>query len=110
MADVEDYQVTKKYETFSYLPAMTGDQVRRQIEYMIGQGWNLAVEHVKPERAFSHYWHMWKLPMFGEDSVQVITSELEACHRAHPDHNVRLIGYDNYTQSQGSAFVVYRGK
>ena len=110
MTDIEDYRATRKYETFSYLPAMSGDQVRRQIEYMIGQGWNPAIEHVHPERAFNHFWHMWKLPMFGEDSVDVIVSELEACHRAHPDDHVRLIGYDNYTQSQGSAFVVYRGK
>jgi ribulose-bisphosphate carboxylase small chain len=53
---------------------------------------------------------MWKLPMFGEQSVDTVIAELEACHRAHPDHHVRLIGYDNYSQSQGSAFVVFRGR
>ncbi len=36
-------------------------------------------------------------------------AELEACHRANLGHLVRLIGYDNYAQSQGIAFIVYRG-
>jgi ribulose-bisphosphate carboxylase small chain len=53
---------------------------------------------------------MWKLPLFGETDVQVVLDELDACRRAHPTHLVRLIGYDNFTQSQGSAFVVYRGR
>ncbi|MFC0081126.1 ribulose bisphosphate carboxylase small subunit [Aciditerrimonas ferrireducens] len=111
MTDIQDYQGGRRYETFSYLPAMDAEQVRRQVEYMIAQGWNLAVEHVEPtKRAFSHFWYMWKLPLFGETDVQVVLDELEACRRAHPTHLVRLIGYDNYTQSQGSAFVVYRGR
>ena len=39
-----------------------------------------------------------------------VVEELEACRRTYPDHHVRLIGYDNYTQSQGTAFVVYEGR
>ena len=38
-----------------------------------------------------------------------ILAEAEACHKAHPKNHVRLIGYDNYAQSQGAAMVVYRG-
>ncbi|MBU2834053.1 ribulose bisphosphate carboxylase small subunit, partial [Acidithiobacillus ferriphilus] len=68
------------------------------------------IEHVEPERASTYYWYMWKLPMFGEQSVDTVIAELEACHRAHPGHHVRLVGYDNYSQSQGSAFVVFRGR
>jgi ribulose-bisphosphate carboxylase small chain len=52
---------------------------------------------------------MWKLPMFGETDVDKILAEVEACHKAHPKHHVRLVGYDNYAQSQGTAMVVYRG-
>jgi ribulose-bisphosphate carboxylase small chain len=37
-------------------------------------------------------------------------AELEACRRSYPDHHVRLIGYDNYTQGQGSNFVVFEGR
>jgi hypothetical protein len=30
--------------------------------------------------------------------------------RAYPDHHVRIVGYDAYTQSQGSCFVVFEGR
>ena len=29
---------------------------------------------------------------------------------AYPDHHIRLLGYDSYTQSQGSCFVVFEGR
>jgi len=53
---------------------------------------------------------MWKLPFFGETNLGSVVNELEACRRAYPDHHVRLTGYDNYTQSQGSSFVVYEAR
>ncbi|MEW6413861.1 MAG: ribulose bisphosphate carboxylase small subunit [Pseudomonadota bacterium] len=106
---VQAYKAAKKYETFSYLPTMTAEQVRRQIAYAISQGWNPAVEHVeKGVSARVNYWYMWKLPMFGEQSVDAVLAELDACHREFPDHLVRFVAYDNYAQSQGMAFVVYR--
>ena len=110
MAEVQDYKQVRRYETFSYLPPMSAEQIRAQVQYIIAQGWNPAVEHVEPERSFNHYWYMWKLPMFGERNVDTVLAELEACRREYPKHLVRLIGYDNYTQSQGLAFVVYRGQ
>ncbi len=109
MADVQDYKQAIKYETFSYLPPLSAEEIREQIKYIVNQGWNPAVEHVEPQRSFNYYWYMWKLPMFGEQSVDRILAEIEACHREHPGHHVRLIGYDNYSQCQGTSFVVYRG-
>ncbi|MBA3032967.1 MAG: ribulose bisphosphate carboxylase small subunit [Gammaproteobacteria bacterium] len=109
MADVQDYKQAIKYETFSYLPPLNAEQIRQQIQYIVAQGWNPAVEHVEPARSFNHYWYMWKLPMFGEQNVDRILAELESCHREHPGHHVRLLGYDNYAQSQGTCFVVFRG-
>jgi ribulose-bisphosphate carboxylase small chain len=109
MADIQPYTATeRKGETFSYLPPMTPERMRKQIAYMLGQGWNPCVEHTEPEKAFSNYWYMWKLPFFGEKSVERVIAELEACHRAIPGQHVRLVGYDNYTQSQGTAFIVFR--
>jgi ribulose-bisphosphate carboxylase small chain len=51
---------------------------------------------------------MWKLPLFGEQSIDAVLTEIEACHREFPDQMVRFVAYDNYAQSQGMAFVVYR--
>lgn len=109
MSNVADYKQSVKFETFSYLPPLSAEETRAQIQYIVAQGWNPAIEHVEPERSGNYYWFMWKLPMFGEQSVDTILTELEACKREYPGHHIRLIGYDNYTQSQGTAFVVYRG-
>jgi ribulose-bisphosphate carboxylase small chain len=109
MPETQAYKPTeRRNETFSYLPPMTPERMRKQIAYLIGRGWNPAIEHTEPEKSFSSFWYLWKLPFFGEKSVDRILAELEACHRANPGHHVRVIGYDNFTQSQGTAFVVYR--
>ena len=116
MSEVQDYNSrlsdpsSRKFETLSYLPALSDAQVRAEVEYIVSKGWNPAIEHTEPENATSSYWYMWKLPMFGETDVDVILKEAAACHEANPKNHVRLIGYDNYAQSQGTALVIYRGK
>jgi ribulose-bisphosphate carboxylase small chain len=107
---VGDYQTARTLETFGFLPKLTQDEVYDQIAYLIAQGWTPAIEHEHPSRSFDYYWTMWKLPMFGEQNLEKVVAELDACHRAYPDHHVRLIGYDAYTQSQGVCFVVYEGR
>jgi ribulose-bisphosphate carboxylase small chain len=101
---------SRKFETFSYLPEMSTDNIRKQVEYIVRKGWTPAIEHTEPEYLMDSYWYMWKLPMFGETDVDRILAEAEACHKANPDHHVRLVGYDNYAQSQGTSMVIYRGK
>ena len=109
-SQIGDFQTAQTLETFGFLPKLTQDEVYEQIGYLIAQGWTPAIEHEHPSRAFNHYWTMWKLPFFGEQDLDSVVTELEACRRAYPDHHIRLIGYDNYTQSQGMAFVVYEGR
>jgi len=105
-----DYQTAQTLETFGFLPKLTQEEVYAQISYIISQGWTPSIEHEHPSRAFNHYWTMWKLPFFGEKDLDRVVDELEACRRAYPDHHIRLLGYDNYTQSQGAAFVVFEGR
>ncbi len=116
MSDVQDYNSSlsdaaqsRKYETFSYLPPLSKEATRAQIQYIVDNGWNPVIEHTEPENARSNYWYMWKLPMFGETDVDAILAEVEACHKAHPNNHVRLLGLDNFAQSAGTAMVVYRG-
>jgi len=116
MSEMQDYKssladvASRKFETFSYLPAMQSEEIKKQVAYIVNKGWNPAIEHTEPENSFDHYWYMWKLPMFGETDVTRILAEAESCHKAHPGNHVRLVGYDNARQSQGAAMVIYRGK
>ena len=105
-----DYQTAQTLETFGFLPKLSQEEIYDQIAYLIAQGWTPAIEHEHPGQAFNHYWTMWKLPFFGQTDLNTVVAELEACRRSYPDHHVRLIGYDNYTQSQGVSFVVYEGR
>jgi ribulose-bisphosphate carboxylase small chain len=115
MSEVQDYgsrlsdPASRKFETFSYLPPMTQEQIRRQVAYIVVRGFNPAIEHTEPEHAGGAYWYMWKLPLFGETDVSRVLAEAEACRKANPGHHVRLIGYDKYRQTQGTAMVIYRG-
>ena len=115
MSNVQDYPsrlsdpASRKMGTFSYLPAMSRDEIRKQVEWIVKHGWNPAIEHTEPRFAASNFWYMWKLPMFGETDVDAIMAELDACHEANPGNHVRLLGYNNFTQSQGANMVVYRG-
>jgi ribulose-bisphosphate carboxylase small chain len=115
MSEVQDYPSrlsdikSRKMGTFSYLPDLTEEEIRKQVEYIVAKGWQPAIEHTEPENAKLHYWYMWKLPMFGETDVDKIMAELEECRKANPNHHIKLIGYDNIRQTQGTALVVYRG-
>ena len=107
--EIGDFQTAQTLETFGFLPKFTQDEVVEQVEYLIRQGWTPAIEHEHPSQCANHYWTMWKLPLFGERDLNTIMGQIEACRRAYPDHHVRLIGYDSYTQSQGLCFVVHEG-
>lgn len=116
MSGMQDYKSSlsdtgsRKFETFSYLPAMTNEQIRTQIEYIVSKGWNPGIEHTEPENAAGNYWYMWKLPMFGETNVDTILGEVENCRTAHPNNHIRLLGFDNYAQSAGACMVIHRGQ
>lgn len=110
MNNTGDYQTKATLETFGFLPGFTQDEIYAQINYMLAQGLTPSIEHAAPEDTQNHYWPMWKLPFFGETDLANVVGELEACRRTYPDHHVRLIGYDNYTQSQGVNFVVFKGR
>lgn len=92
-----------KYGTFSYLPPMTPQQVRKQVEHILACGWSPAIEHTDAGHAPGSYWSMWKLPMFGERSAERVLAEAEACRKANPGHVVRVIGYDHLRQTLGAA-------
>jgi ribulose-bisphosphate carboxylase small chain len=97
-----------KLETFSYLPALTTQQILRQIQYLLERGLVPAIEHVDRPTARDHYWAMWKLPLFDARAAEDVLAEIEACKVANPHSFIKLIGYDRRRQSQAMSFVVRR--
>ncbi|WP_440994870.1 ribulose-1,5-bisphosphate carboxylase small subunit [Cysteiniphilum litorale] len=110
----------KKFETLSYLPPLTREQLIAQVDYLIRQklipclefelkdGFVYREHNKSPGYYDGRYWTMWKLPMFGcTDPVQVI-KELDEAATAHPNAFIRIIGFDNIRQVQIISFIAHR--
>ena len=103
----QDDAGSRRHGTFSYLPKMDDQRLKRLVDYIVTKGWAPAVEHVESEGAERNYWYMWKLPMFSEPTEAAIMRELNLCREAYPDHLVRLVAYDSLKQTQGTSVVVF---
>ena len=109
----------KKFETLSYLPPLTREQLAKEVEYLLRQGWIPCLEfdkvgfvyrenHRSPGYYDGRYWSMWKLPMFGCTDAAPVLAELDAAIKAYPNYYVRIIGFDNKRQVQCISFIAYK--
>ena len=97
-----------KTETFSYLSALTSEQVEKQIQYFLNNGWVVGIEYSSQPSPALAFWDWWKLPLFNMRSVDEIMTEIEACKANHSDSYIRITSYDNARQTQVMSFVIYR--
>lgn len=114
------------YETFSFLPPLSDNEIAKQVDYIVANGWTPCLE-VAPEDTSStadvfasritcttatyydnRYWSLWKLPMFGCTNADEVLREISAAKRAFPDCFVRLVAFDSDKQVQVSSFLVQR--
>ncbi len=95
-------------ETFSYLPPMTEDEIRKQVEYIIEKGYIPGIEYTFELHPKISYWHFWKLPFFIDRNADKVMEELAACKAKNPNAWIKVTGYDNKKQCQVLSFVVYR--
>ncbi|KAJ3692380.1 hypothetical protein LUZ60_012730 [Juncus effusus] len=109
----------KKFETLSYLPDLSQEDLLKQIEYLIREKWIPCLEfskvgfvyrenHSSPGYYDGRYWTMWKLPMFGCTDAAQVAREVVECNKEYPDAFVRIIGFDNSRQVQCISFIAYK--
>jgi ribulose-bisphosphate carboxylase small chain len=98
--------------TFSYLPDLTDDQIRGQIQYCLDNDWAVSVEFTDDPHPRNAYWEMWGLPMFDIKDAQAAMTEVIACRKAHPHDYIRVNGYDRryLRQTVALSFIVNRPK
>ena len=96
----------RRYETLSYLPPLSDAQMRRQIQYILEQGYIAGVEFSETSEPEMHYWTMWKLPLFNARSVEDVLMEIQACRSEFPNCFIRVMGFDNVEQCQVLSFIV----
>jgi ribulose-bisphosphate carboxylase small chain len=80
---------------FSFLPDLTDDEIRLQIDYALEQGWALAVEHTDDPHPRNYYWYMWGTPMFDLHDAAGVLMEVNACRKAHPNEYVKVLAFDS---------------
>ena len=106
-----------KFETLSYLPPLSDEQIAKQVEFMIRQNLIPCLEFDKVGTVSrtnfqgsgyydGRYWTMWKLPMFGCNDASQVLAEVQECKKAYPDCFVRVLGFDNKRQVQIAGFLV----
>ena len=98
----------RRYETLSYLPPLTDQQIVKQIEYMLSEGYIPGVEFEEDPSPDTWFWTMWKLPLFSASSAQEVLAEVRECRSEYPNCYIRVIGFDNIKQCQTMSFIVHK--
>jgi ribulose-bisphosphate carboxylase small chain len=95
---------------FSFLPPLTDDEIRAQVDYAISKGWAVSVEWTDDPHPRNVYWNMWKLPMFEIKDGAAVLYELQACRKANPNVYIKVNAFDNTrgVESMVMSYIVNR--
>jgi ribulose-bisphosphate carboxylase small chain len=80
--------------TFSFLPDLTDEQIARQIEYCLDNGWSVSVEYTDDPHPRNTYWEMFGPPMFDIRDAAGVMTEVNACRKTFPNHYIKLNAFD----------------
>ena len=96
--------------TFSFLPDLSDEQIKKQIKYCLDNGWAVNVEYTDDPHPRNTYWEMWGLPMFDIRDAAGVMLEVDACRKAFPTHYVRVSAFDatRGVESLRLSFIVNR--
>lgn len=91
---------------FSFLPDLTDDEIRLQVDYAISKGWALAVEWTDDPHPRNVYWNMSGLPMFDIKDGAAVVYEINQCRKTNPNTYIKVNAFDN-TRGVESAVMSY---
>jgi ribulose-bisphosphate carboxylase small chain len=95
---------------FSLLPDLTNEQIKKQVEYAINNGFSVAIEYTDDPHPRNCYWEMWGLPLFDVPDAATIMYELAECRKAHKNHYIKINAFNNArgVESTALSFIVDR--
>ena len=98
--------------TFSFLPDLTDEQIAKQVDYALAQGWAVSIEYSDDPHPRNTYWEMWGMPMFDLKDAAGVLVELRECRKAHPDDYIKLNAFDSTLgfETMRLSFMVHRPK
>ncbi|WP_300655764.1 ribulose bisphosphate carboxylase small subunit [Hydrogenophaga sp.] len=95
---------------FSFLPDLTDEQIKRQIEYALKNNWAVGIEYTDDPHPRNTYWEMYGNPMFDLHDAAGVLMELNHCRKTFPNHYIRLMAFDSTRgiESIAMSFIVNR--
>jgi ribulose-bisphosphate carboxylase small chain len=99
--------------TFAFLPDLSDQQIKKQIEYCIKNGWAVNIEFTDDPHPRNTYWEMWGLPMFDTNDASAVMLELKDCRKVYAGrHYIRVSAFDASAgyESVKLSFIVDRPK
>lgn len=96
--------------TFSFLPDLTDDQIKKQVKYCLDNEWAVGIEYTDDPHPRNTYWEMWGQPMFDLKDPAGVMMELEECRNTYPNLYMRITGFDSTRgwESPRLSFIVNR--
>ena len=95
---------------FSFLPDLTEDQIKTQVEFIIAKGWAVSVEWTDDPHPRNNYWELWGLPLFDIKDSASVMFELKEARKACAAGYIRMNAFDaSYgVESCVMSFIVNR--
>ena len=95
---------------FSFLPDLTDEQIAKQVQYCLDNGWAVNFEYTDDPHPRNTYWEMWGQPMFDIPDAAGVMMELKECRKAHGHLYIRMSAFDNTSnwESLRLSFIVNR--
>jgi len=97
---------------FSFLPDLSDDQIKKQVNYAITKGWAVSVEWTDDPHPRNAYWELCGLPLFDIKDPAAVMYELAECRRTNPQGYIKMNAFDAAigTESCVMSFIVQRPK
>nr|YP_009393071.1 ribulose-1,5-bisphosphate carboxylase/oxygenase small subunit [Bostrychia moritziana]ARW61633.1 ribulose-1,5-bisphosphate carboxylase/oxygenase small subunit [Bostrychia moritziana] len=81
--------------TFSFLPDLTDEQIKKQIDYAISQNWAVNIEYTEDPHPRNSYWELWGLPLFDISDAATLMYEINSCRQQHSNVYIKVNAFDN---------------
>lgn len=97
---------------FSFINDLTDVQIRKQIEYIIKNGWAVGIEFTDDPHPRNAYWELWGLPMFDQKDTGTVMFEIDEARKAHPEKYIKINAFNNTrgVESTATSFIIQRPK
>ena len=97
---------------FSFLPALSDDEIRAQVQYALTNKWAVSVEYTDDPHPRNTYWEMFGNPMFDLKDPAGILMEINNCRKTFPNRYIRVIAFSAVrgVESVTMSYIVNRPK